>query len=274
MNLKNENTKLKTGEKGDTGGATTDSHHESDISSSMDHRKTDKALSTFHGFPCLPTEIRLQIWEAARPEPRFIALELEPERGIFSVAKVPNLLHVNQESREVALKWYELAFVGGIDRKPRTYFDWAADGLWVHDTKYPEVNAKYGFIEPTELAMVRRCIWEHTLWGTSMANRRLVQAQNRTERHPTPLQVINMLFQNVQEILLTRELIGPPRAFGGEIKVSEVEEDPSLRHSGMIPADETVWKFYRYTEPNPTPSEDSPTWRVTCFKVPARVLLR
>lgn len=69
--------------------------------------------TTFTLFPKLPTELRLMIWRAARPGPRTIELKWRNDIGRWtSIAKPPVILQVNAESREEALKHYQLWFDG------------------------------------------------------------------------------------------------------------------------------------------------------------------
>ncbi|KAG9232638.1 hypothetical protein BJ875DRAFT_442951 [Amylocarpus encephaloides] len=108
-----------------------------------------KSLQTTQkvNFNVLPAEVREKIWLFARPDPREIQLHcrecLENPTGnpchtlkdkavtthvVSSHAPVPNMLHVNRESRHLALKWYRLSFNG--ERGPGTVcFDWEEDKL-------------------------------------------------------------------------------------------------------------------------------------------------
>jgi len=103
--------------------------------------------TTFSPFCKLPAEIQLDIWEAARPDPRFLKLycihcsrHWLPSNGAFcpnkthhvrSRAPVPALLHACSDSRKVALKWYKLSFGNALAWiPPAVYFDWERDGLY------------------------------------------------------------------------------------------------------------------------------------------------
>jgi hypothetical protein len=81
----------------------------------------------FPQFPLLPAELRYQIWALSLPGPRVI--EIRNHTGGFaalnktkrpylvnSICRVPALLHICHESREEALKHYDLAF--GMGRLP------------------------------------------------------------------------------------------------------------------------------------------------------------
>ncbi|KAE8449652.1 hypothetical protein EG329_007982 [Mollisiaceae sp. DMI_Dod_QoI] len=90
------------------------------------------ARPTFHLFGKLPPEIRLKIWDAARPEPRVVKIsQTKPNkygvRGLYSRAKIPGLLHACHDSRQVALKWYKPTFKASWRHTPAIYFDSSAD---------------------------------------------------------------------------------------------------------------------------------------------------
>jgi len=80
--------------------------------------KIPMPLRSFVYFPCLPPEIRLQIWELARPDPRIIKVERSKYKykDIFGQvrglpicrAEIPRILHACSESRGVGLRWYQL----------------------------------------------------------------------------------------------------------------------------------------------------------------------
>jgi hypothetical protein len=64
-------------------------------------------------FSTLPTEIRTMIWRLARPPPRIVRVRRARKgypAALISDAKIPNLLHINRESRKLALGWYRLCF--------------------------------------------------------------------------------------------------------------------------------------------------------------------
>ncbi|KAF7940548.1 uncharacterized protein EAE98_000675 [Botrytis deweyae] len=104
-------------------------------------------------FSKLPGKVRRQIWHFARPEARYIKIrESKWSAALYSDAPIPALLHTCQESRKVALKWYDLSFardpeMGFWDQKtlnelmdsaltegqraqPCIYFDWQRDGIY------------------------------------------------------------------------------------------------------------------------------------------------
>ncbi|CCD48343.1 hypothetical protein BofuT4_P107270.1 [Botrytis cinerea T4] len=104
-------------------------------------------------FSELPGKLRRQIWNFARPEARYIKLrESKWSAALYSDAPIPALLHTCQESRNSALRWYDLSFARdpemgfwdqktlneimdnalteGQRAKPRIYFDWERDGIY------------------------------------------------------------------------------------------------------------------------------------------------
>ncbi|TGO25482.1 hypothetical protein BPAE_0079g00290 [Botrytis paeoniae] len=110
-------------------------------------------LRILPSFSELPGKVRRQIWNFARPEARYIKIrESKWSAALYSDAQIPALLHTCQESRKLALKWYDLTFardpeMGFWDQKtlnelmdnaltkgqraqPRIYFDWERDGIY------------------------------------------------------------------------------------------------------------------------------------------------
>ncbi|KAF8848082.1 hypothetical protein BDZ45DRAFT_297522 [Acephala macrosclerotiorum] len=68
-----------------------------------------KAPTEFIFFLKLPTEIRLMIWDLALPGPRVIEILCEKNvgRDFYTKSTTPILLHVNQESRALAFKFFQ-----------------------------------------------------------------------------------------------------------------------------------------------------------------------
>lgn len=92
----------------------------------------------FEMFGDLPTEIRTLVWQFAMMEPRVIELRKSgptegphsagKEKGIWSIARVPSVLHACRESRIEALKVYDLAFGTRVPTvEPRVYVNFARD---------------------------------------------------------------------------------------------------------------------------------------------------
>jgi hypothetical protein len=78
---------------------------------------TSRIPRTFYKFQDLPTEIRNEIWQYCLPGPRVIEIRNNRDiPGATSICRIPPILHVCRESREMALKIYELSF--GMDNQP------------------------------------------------------------------------------------------------------------------------------------------------------------
>src|SRR6187402_1867975 len=82
-----------------------------------------RPLDTFHPFPRLPKEIRIEIWKlhlVTMPPRTLTVLSYPPARWthelqhFFSPDPVPPLLHVSQEARMEALPFYTKAFSNGL----------------------------------------------------------------------------------------------------------------------------------------------------------------
>ncbi|KAG0646718.1 hypothetical protein D0Z07_6188 [Hyphodiscus hymeniophilus] len=65
-------------------------------------------FQTFEFFPYLPPTVRVKIWRFALPGPRVIEIRYANKQHEFR-APIPIILHVNRESRAVALLDYEIA---------------------------------------------------------------------------------------------------------------------------------------------------------------------
>lgn len=97
-------------------------------------------------FSSLPTELRLQIWQRMVPGPRKVCIRYSLQRveiggsnlrgrsrfppagSWMSTEPVPVLLHICQESRQVGLSHYQLAF-GSVLHEAKVYFDFERDCL-------------------------------------------------------------------------------------------------------------------------------------------------
>ncbi|KAE9370355.1 hypothetical protein N431DRAFT_342646, partial [Stipitochalara longipes BDJ] len=94
-------------------------------------RIPDNACATFKLFPKLPFELRRIIWRLSLPGQRVVELLYDDTTGqCKSPCPVPTALHINSESRGVALESYELAF-GTAKAVAVVYFDFGVDALYV-----------------------------------------------------------------------------------------------------------------------------------------------
>jgi hypothetical protein len=97
------------------------SNHENALSQPAQPTPTSQSQSGFHYFPLLPTELEVQIWLEAASVPRIVSLELgtthrrstrfvrhgQVDQDANLVRKVPSLLHVNHQARQVCLPIYK-----------------------------------------------------------------------------------------------------------------------------------------------------------------------
>ncbi|CAM1504151.1 Fc.00g017420.m01.CDS01 [Cosmosporella sp. VM-42] len=130
------------------------------------------ALTAFPKFGLLPTELRLKIWSCLI-QPRIIVAcclqcdERLPQRRAELAARtrggaIPVLLHINRESRYLALQHYELSFSWRISkllsdtpisRPARVWFNFALDAMYL--TGELEAYDSYGFNSPMVYFMRR-----------------------------------------------------------------------------------------------------------------------
>jgi hypothetical protein len=78
------------------------------------------------------------VWTFAHPAARVITIfeipdGVEGEEIVYSTAKVLTLLHLCQESRQIAKKWYQLTFSPTIGscKTARIYFDFDSDAAYI-----------------------------------------------------------------------------------------------------------------------------------------------
>ena len=185
--------------------------------------------TTFTCFGRLPTELRLQIWKYARPDPRVVRVSRSknsldipdwlkdrtnpiievPDKTIidhfcrinYSKTPIPAMLHACTESRQVALGWYKLDFQS-INAKPRVYFDFDADYLYIGCDECTDYSwcddCAGGFHDAVKRLLVR--------WPAS---------------YGTPFVRLNRYFRGVKEILLFDPSTDPLKL---EVQLSHLEK--------------------------------------------------
>lgn len=152
-------------------------------------------LTKFELFPYLPVEVRKEIWDLVKPEPRRIDVIFKDNgatREHKFIAKMPALLHVCKESREEMKKTYTYVF-----KHPRAvngcYMDLKRDVLNFH--RQWSLQQLFCFVHRSEskveLGRVQRL-------GLSAGN--LDKLMRNTPRH----KVSNFLlaFQSLKEIIV------------------------------------------------------------------------
>jgi hypothetical protein len=116
-------------------------------------------------FSKLPPEISRMVWTFAHPAARVITIfespdGVEGEKIVYSTVKVLTLLHVCQESRQIAKKWYQLTFGPpiGSHKTARIYFDFASDAADIplrRDVEQNHPNHSAG--SPYSISVRTRC---------------------------------------------------------------------------------------------------------------------
>jgi hypothetical protein len=108
--------------------------------STQNNTKTCQPSGIFTCFSRLPFELRRKIWIYALPGPRPVFIKSKPEIPkihnsdgydyVRVIATPPALLHTSNESREVALEFYELSF-GGLSKGHPVYIDFQMNILYL-----------------------------------------------------------------------------------------------------------------------------------------------
>jgi hypothetical protein len=166
---------------------------------------------TFYLFSKLPNELRSQIWESVEKEPQWVTVQqtagayITQEGGwlvngteLYTVnysKGIPVLLHVNQETRALALKSYCLIF-GAISNHPK-YFDARQDALFIADCHTGWVNDRPTVVE--DLQLVRNM----AIWSSKFLTNRELEA------FLDPFHNLrNLIYQGMSQNTLIRVLQG------------------------------------------------------------------
>ena len=163
---------------------------------SMLRSDLDAPLTKFELFPYLSIELRLEIWDLARPSSRRIDVVFKYDgRSKDHVFRgdVPILLHVCKESRHEMKKKYKCAF-----KHPNAintcYFDFTCDTLFV--STYTTRGQLYDFFlrskSREDFGMLRRLAVDHRLFFSMM----LDGPSNKVEP-------FLFSFQGLKELILT-----------------------------------------------------------------------
>jgi hypothetical protein len=128
-------------------------------------------------FHSLPKELRLLIWEFVCELPRVVEVIIDTGRLTTWPVEQPNLLSVNHESRQVALKLYTLMFghPNQISRvpefwlgrgvPPKVYFNLSADILKITDQtlrlgdrgfSWPVLDTTFRYLSESDLRQIKR----------------------------------------------------------------------------------------------------------------------
>ena len=94
-------------------------------------KKSTAPENTFTYFLKLPLELRQNIWDVSLPLQRVVKVFYHQERDTYtSAARIPTALHVCKESRQQALKVYQLSFKSTTG-EARVYFNFECDVLHI-----------------------------------------------------------------------------------------------------------------------------------------------
>jgi hypothetical protein len=96
------------------------------------------STASFTRFGELPTELRLRIWENASFFQRIVELNYCVVDRKFSISgPPPAIFYVNQESREIALKFYSKSF-GTVNHPAEIYFNTVSDIIYLSSRQYED----------------------------------------------------------------------------------------------------------------------------------------
>jgi len=176
-----------------------------------------------HLFAKLPTELKMMIFELARPDPRVIKplFSKKDGRSLYSTAKVPALLHVCSLSRTIAKKWYSLG-LPTVLAKGKTYFDLERDYLYLCDP------GRCGC--PNE-----KCVGDAVdLEFTDRVNK--IATELPTAKSQPYWWYIEFMHKHVKEIMLVNAERGMLGDVAGIERFTEVEEEKVLGKSKYLDA--------------------------------------
>jgi hypothetical protein len=190
-----------------------------DLLSQTDSNIQTPAPVLFTLFPKLNILLRQRIWAFALPGPRVVDIRrywLPPKiHGYLTTAATPTILHVNRESRSVALQHCTLSFCAKMS-PPQTYFNFATDTLFL-DASVLE-DSLNSFVElfgySADIARVERVAYpaNYDVYkdGADCGKGGFM----RTDRL--------MKLKRVKEVVLTNPLMGPR---GKELVIEVIKED-------------------------------------------------
>lgn len=181
-------------------------------------------LTRFTLFSKLPRELRIKIWQFAAREPRIVEVcqlqraqhisqgigddddfELTYSKAFYSPGTIPAILHINRESRLIALEHYTLSFPHGA-HPAKIYYNPSVDMLYFPGWSFEYPIAPFVDSAPPEVKdSIRRIAIDNLLWLSGWEDGTI---ENQTK--------ING-FMNLEEFLLvTRELDDSGRNFRRE----------------------------------------------------------
>jgi hypothetical protein len=193
-----------------------------DVLSQSDTNIQNPAPALFTLFPKLDLLLRQRIWAHALPGPRVVDIRrywLPPKiHGYLTTTAPPTILHVNRESRSVALQHYALSFCAKMSPS-HTYFNFATDTLFL-DASVLE-DSLNSFVElfgySADIARVERVAYPENYDvykdGVDCGKGGFMRADRL------------MKLKGVREVVLTNPLMGPR----GKELVIEVTKDDFMK---------------------------------------------
>jgi hypothetical protein len=257
-------------------------------------------FSEFTLFPELPKELRFEIWKLATKEPRIVEIcqfssprepnptpieghTLEEEKDdeeeneyvgrknpnpFYSPAALPAILHVNQESRTIALEHYRLSFANA--RNPATiYWNPAVDTLyfpiwcWSYNLTSFERATTKEVKDSIQRVAIDNLVWyEHWDEGTINGQIQIKKYGNLEEFY-----IVTRHFPTEEFDWTQSEVDPPPGAFTPEFDGTQ----PEVGKVEFVVSDEDA-DFYVESgrkdvkEAFEAIKKDDPKWKIPKFK--------
>jgi outer membrane phospholipase A len=115
----------------------TDINQSDDSSTNTDTQTdTNQPLTEFHCFDKLPVELRVMIWKLLIPGPRIIKVNFNQKNKrkigakLTATIRIPILLHIKKETRNLALKYYQRIAFQYPKYKMGFFIDFERDALF------------------------------------------------------------------------------------------------------------------------------------------------
>jgi hypothetical protein len=140
------------------------------------------ALTEFTLFPKLPKELRIKVWELAAREPRIVEVcQLQDAKYIthstqednyettnsapfYSPTAIPVILHINKESRIIALENYLLSFPNGAE-PAQIYYNPTVDILYFPAWCFQYDISHFESVTPSSVKdTIRRIAIDNLVW--------------------------------------------------------------------------------------------------------------
>ena len=169
------------------------------------------------------------VWTFAHTVARVITIleipdGVEGEEIVYSTAKVLTLLHVCQESRQTAKKWYQLTFSPPIrSRKTaRIYFDFASDAAYIPFRRGVEQNRPgHSAGSPYSISDSARCKVIRVIQGVSQFSEQFLSA---SRHRPAATEALLVLYEGKSQGDAKRSEYQPVTLYETYLDVPQREE--------------------------------------------------